>query len=164
MAMDSHPHEPVFMDATLRPNPPLSPRAAFFLLVAVGAINFAFGIVFALHGAWPIAPFMGADVALLAWSFRAARRAARRHEHITLTETELHITRWPSRGPPTEISLNPYWLRVSLEADVEPARKLFVSSHGRSIEIGAFLAPRDREAFAEALRHALRAAKEFRPV
>ena len=67
--------EPVFFDAVLRPNPPMSPRALLFVLLAVGVINFVFGISFMLHGAWPIMPFMGADVLLLAWAFRASRRA-----------------------------------------------------------------------------------------
>lgn len=159
-----YPSEPVFFDAILRPNPPMTPRALLLILIAVSVVNFAFGISFILHGAWLILPFMGADVALLAWAFHASRRAAQRHEHVTLTHSELRIARWPARGKPTEISLNPYWVRVSLEEDVEPARKLFVSSHGRSVQLGSFLAPQDRASFAEALKGALRAAREFRPV
>lgn len=155
--------EPVFFDAVLRPNPPLGPRALLLILIAVGAINFSFGIAFMLRGAWPIAPFLGADVALLAWAFRASRRAASRHEHVTLTPSELRVARHPVRGKPTEIALNPYWVRVSLEDDVQPARKLMLSSHGQSIQLGAFLAPEDRASLSEALKAALRAAKDFRP-
>lgn len=156
--------EPVFFDAVLRPNPPLSPRAMMIVLLVVGLINFAFGLSFVLEGAWPIFPFLGADVALLAWAFRASRRAARRSEHVSLTPSELRIERVPARGKPSEITLNPYWVRVTLEEDVEPARKLYLSSHGRSIQLGAFLAPVDRASLAEALNTALRAAREFRPV
>jgi len=155
--------EPVFFDVVLRPNPPLGPRALLLILIAVGAINFAFGISFMLRGAWPIAPFMGADVALLAWAFRSSRRAAARREHVTLTSSELRVARHPVRGAITEIALNPYWMRVSLEDDVQPARKLTLSSHGKSIQLGAFLAPQDRASLAEALKAALRAAREFRP-
>ena len=163
MRPSDHPSEPVFFDAILRPNPPMTPRALLDILIAVSLVNFVFGVSFILHGAWLILPFMGADVALLAWAFQASRRAAQRHEHVTLTQSELRIARWPARGQPSEITLNPYWVRVRLEEDVEPARKLFISSHGRSIQLGSFLAPHDRASFAEALTEALRAAKEFRP-
>lgn len=159
----ANPDEPVFFDAILRPNPPMTPRALLVILIAVSLVNFIFGVALMLRGAWLILPFMGADVALLAWAFRASRRAAERHEHVTLTHSELRITRWPARGKPDEITLNPYWVRVRLEEDVEPARKLFISSHGRSIQLGSFLAPHDRASFAEALKEALRAAREFRP-
>lgn len=162
--MDQRSPEPVFFDAVLRPNPPLSPRAVLIVLIAVGAVNFAFGLAFILHGAWPIMPFMGADVLLLAWAFRTARRAASRCERVTLTMSELHITRHPSKGAPAEISLNPYWVQVSLEDDVEPARKLTLWSHGRGVRLGDFLAPQDRASLAEALKSALHAAKQFRPV
>ncbi len=162
--MSDQPVEPVFFDAVLRPNPPLTPRALLFVLIAVGALNFAFGISFVLHGAWPIMPFMGADVALLAWALRASRRAAARREHVTLTPSELHITRYPPRGTPTEIRLNPYWVRVALESDVEPARRLFLSSHGRSVPLGTFLAPQDRASLAAALKAALQAARDYRPL
>ncbi len=155
---------PVFFDAVLRPNRPMSPRALMIILIVVGAINFAFGLSFMLRGAWPITPFMGADVLLLAWAFRASRRAAQRSEHVTLTSSELRICRNPAKGEPSEITLNPYWVRITLEDDVMPARKLVLSSHGRSVQIGAFLAPKERASLAEALMSALRAAKEFRPV
>lgn len=162
-AVNDYRPEPVFFDAILRPNPPMSPRALMIILIAVGVINFAFGLSFMLRGAWPITPFMGADLFLLAWAFRASRRAARRSEHLTLTTSELRIRCKPAKGEPSEIRLNPYWIRVTLEDDVMPARKLLLSSHGQSIQIGAFLAPKERASLAEALRAALRAAKEFRP-
>ena len=156
--------EPVFFDAVLRPNPPMSPHALLVILIAVAAANFILGVAFMLRGAWPIMPFMGADVALLAWAFRASRRAARRSEHVTLTPSELRVARHPVRGEPTEIALNPYWVRVTLEDDVRPARRLTLTSHGKSVQLGAFLAPAERASLAEALKAALRAAREFRPI
>jgi len=142
----------------------MGPRALLIVLVAVAAANFILGIAFVLRGAWPIMPFMGADVLLLAWAFRAARRAARRSEHVTLTPSELRVARYPVRGDATEIALNPYWVRVTLEDDVRPARRLTLSSHGRSVQLGAFLAPQDRASLAEALKAALRAARDFRAI
>lgn len=142
----------------------MHPRALLGVLIAAGLINFAFGLSFVLRGAWPIMPFMGADVLLLAWAFRASRRAAARTEHVVLTTSELRIARHPVRGQPTEVSLNPYWVRVDLEDDAGPARKLTLWSHGKPVPLGSFLAPQDRVSLADALKAALRAARDFRPV
>jgi len=68
--------DPVFLDAILRPNPPMRPDVLRVILIVVLAINLAFALGFVLRGAWPIAPFMGVDVALLAWAFRSIRIAA----------------------------------------------------------------------------------------
>ena len=69
--------EPVLLDETLRPNPPMSPRALKLVLIAVATINLIFALSFVAQGAWPIAPFMGLDVALLAWALvRVHSRAA----------------------------------------------------------------------------------------
>ena len=57
-----------------------------------------FALNFLLRGAWPIAPFMGADVALLGWALTASRKAARRYEHVTLTPSRLAIARHPVAG------------------------------------------------------------------
>ena len=155
--------EPVFFDAVLQPNPPLSARAQFIVLALVAAVNFALGVLFMLRGAWPVTPFMGVDVLLLAWAFHASRKEAGRSERVTLTPSELRISRRPVRGHPNETALNPYWVRVVLEDDVLPAQRLTLWSHGRATELGSFLAPDDRASLADALRTALRAAKEYRP-
>lgn len=146
----------------LRPAPPLSAQAMVLVLSAVAFANFVFGVVFVLKGAWPVMPFMGLDVLLLAWALRACRRAAQTYEHVVLTLSRLHIARHPHRGAPSEISLNPYWLNVRIEEEAEQPRHLLVSSHGRSLELGWFLAPEERLRLAESLRHALNAAKSYR--
>lgn len=155
--------DPIFFDAVLRPAPPLSAAAMMAVLLGVATVNFLFGILFIVQGAWPVLPFLGADVLLLAWAFRASRRAARAHEHIVVRVGEVMIVRQPYRGQALEVRLNPYWLNVRLEEDVEPARRLFLSSHGRSVEIGGFLSPDERESLAAGLKAALLAARNYRP-
>ena len=153
----------VLLDAVLRPNPPMSRRALLFILTAVALFNFVFALSFVLRGAWPIAPFMGADVALLAWAFRASRRAARRYEHLTLTPDNLRILRQPVKGKADEVALNPYWVRVEMDNPPEPWSPLTLWSHGKGLEIGSFMSPDARAAFADVLRSALRRARETVP-
>jgi uncharacterized membrane protein len=147
------------LDATLRPNPPMSPRALKIVLIVVAGINFIFALSFVAQGAWPIAPFLGLDVALLAWALRESRVAARAFERITLTVSNLRIARHPARGDPSEIALNPYWVRVDFADTGLPGTQLWLRSHGRSVQVGRFLGAEERSAFAAALKSALRAAR-----
>lgn len=149
----------VLLDKVLRPAPPLSPRAMVAILGAVAAVNLAFALSFVLRGAWPVMPFMGLDVALLAWAFRAARRAAKREEHVVVTPSLLSIARRPPQGPPSEVRLNPYWVRVQMDQPPEHGSQLILWSHGKSVRIGAFLPPMERASFAQALKSALQAAR-----
>jgi uncharacterized membrane protein len=153
--------DPVFLDAVLRPNPPMSAGALRIILAVVAAANLAFAIGFMLRGAWPIAPFMGMDVALLAWALRASRLAAQAYEHIRLTTAELLIDSHPARGPAREVTLNPYWVSVHLDRTDEQPRKLTMRSHGKQLQVGSFLDPASRLSFAGLLRHALERARRW---
>ena len=148
------------LDATLRPNAAMSPRALALALAIVAAVNLAFALSFVLRGAWPIAPFMGLDVALLAWAFRASTRAAQRAERVTLTSSELCIARDAPRTPHREWRFNPYCVRVEMDDPPEHGSQLTLWSHGKFLAIGAFLAPGERAKFATVLKDALCTARE----
>jgi uncharacterized membrane protein len=153
--------DPVFLDAVLRPNPPMSRGALRIILAIVAAANLAFAIGFMLRGAWPIAPFMGLDVALLAWALRASRLAAQAYEHIKVTGAQLLIDSHPARGAAREVTWNPYWVTVHLDRPDEQPRKLTLRSHGRQLQVGAFLDPASRRSFAGLLRNALDRARRW---
>ncbi|HUJ04210.1 MAG TPA: DUF2244 domain-containing protein [Rhizomicrobium sp.] len=155
--------DPLLLDTVLRPSPPMSPRALGIVFAAVLMANLAFALNFLLRGAWPIAPFMGADVALLGWALTSAARAARRYEHVTLTPSRLAIIHHPVKGAEKAVEFNPYWVRVSVENEPQPGSRLTLTSHGKSIQVGAFLGPNERLSFADVLKKALNAAREFRP-
>src|SRR6185437_12439071 len=156
--------ETVLLDEVLRPSPPLQPRTLLAILAAVGFVNVVFALSFVLRGAWPIAPFMGLDVALLAWAFRASTRAARRSERVTLTPGRLVVERRPPDGPAREWAFNPYWVRVEMDDPPEHGSQLTLWSHGKFLRIGQFLAPDERARFAGMLKAALRAARgQFAP-
>lgn len=141
----------------------MPPQVLRLILALVATINLGFALIFALRGAWVVAPFMGVDVALLAWAFRASERASRRREHVRLTPSLLVVERHPAKGPPKRFSLNPYWVRVEMEDPPEHSSQLTLWSHGRGLRVGAFLAPGERLAFGRALKAALRRARETIP-
>ena len=152
--------EDLLLDEVLRPSPPLAPRTLLAILGVVALINIAFALNFVLRGAWPVMPFLGLDVALLAWAFRASTRAARREERITLTASRLQVTRKPAKGAPREWAFNPYWVRVEMDEPAEHWSQLTLWSHGKFLRIGQFLAPAERARFAQTLKAALRTARD----
>ena len=158
-AMNAAPSEPLLLDETLRPSPPMSARTLKMIVAIVAGINLAFMLYFISQGAWPVAPFMGLDVALLAWAFRESRIAARAYEHITLRASELRIEQHAAKGGVTEAAFNPYWVRVDLVPWTEYSNRLYLRSHGRTVQVGAFLPPGAREGFAQTLKTALSRAK-----
>src|SRR6185369_3777349 len=127
----------ILLDQVLRPSPPLSPRILCAILAAVAGVNILFALYFVLRGAWPVAPFLGADVALLAWAFRASLIAARREEHVTLTHALLRIARRPPRGKGDEVHFNPYWVRVEMAEPPDHWSQLTLWSHGKGLKVGA---------------------------
>jgi uncharacterized membrane protein len=152
--------EPVLFDATLRPNPPMSASALKLVVGTVAIINLGFGFSFVWRGAWPVTPFMGADVALLAWALNAARIAARAWEQVKLTPGKLLIRHQPAKGSAREVAFNPYWVRVDMDDPPTRTSRLMLWSHGRGVQIAKFLAPEERLSFAKTLRAALHRARQ----
>ncbi|HEY5048810.1 MAG TPA: DUF2244 domain-containing protein [Rhizomicrobium sp.] len=154
--------EPLLFDATLRPNPPMRASALKLVVGCVAVVNLGFGVLFVLRGAWPVTPFMGADVLFLAWALNAARVASRAYERVRLTPSSLFVWRQPARGEGMQFALNPYWVRVDMDDPPTRTSPLMLWSHGRGLQIGKCLVPEERLSLARALRSALTRARETR--
>jgi len=152
---------PVLLDATLRPSPPMRAGVLLSVLGIVTLINAGFALWFVVHGAWPVMPFMGIDIVLLAWAFRTSTLLARRSEHVTVTPAELRIAAHPVKGPAALTVFNPYWARLDMREPMEHGDRLVVKCHGRALELGRFLAPSERDSFGRTLKAALNAARNF---
>jgi len=146
---------PFLFDAVLQPHRSLSPPGFVVLMVAVSLICFVAGAVFVIAGAWPVMGFFGLDVLLIYVAFRVNYGAARRYETVRLTEDTLVVERVTPSGQRQTWRFQPYWLRVSMDDPPRHDSKIVLSSHGRSLVIGAFLSPSERLEFAQALRGAL---------
>ena len=153
----------VFFDAVLEPNRPMGPKGLAILIGSVALFSFIAGIVFILHGAWPVTPFLGGDVALLAWAMRASVKAARRREHLILTQDSLLIERVAPNGRALREEVNPYWLRVEHEDPELLGCELALVSRGRRLVVGSFLGAEERASLADALRKALSEARNYTP-
>ena len=112
--------------------------------------------MFLLLGAWPVFGFLGLDVLLVYWAFRANFRAARAYEEVTVTATELTVRKVNQRGGVREWTLNPLWVQLDRIVHEEfGIERLFLVSRGRRLSIAGFLEPDEKESFATALSAAL---------
>jgi uncharacterized membrane protein len=152
--------EPTIFSAIITPHRSLGSAGFLAVMLAVGGISFVGGVAFLMAGAWPVVGFLGLDVLLVYWAFRANYRAAAAYEQVTVTASELRIRKVSHRGEIAEWSLNPVWARLDRETHEDfGIERLFLVSHGRRLPIATFLGPREKESFASALAGALGEAK-----
>lgn len=148
---------PQNFQATLRPYRSLGRTGFIVLMAGLIALNFAAGTTFYLMGAWPIAPFLGLDVALVWWAFRKNYADGLKEERIEVSEHELVLRRFDHDQKREELRFTRQWVRVELEEDHarELVGSLYLRFKGKRTEIGRFLPARERKEVASLLRHAL---------
>lgn len=142
-------------DAVLYPHRSLTPFGFLVLMVAIAICSTIVGILFWIAGAWPVVGFLGLDVLLIYAAFRLSYRDARRYETVRLTQETLVVERFVRGHRVLFEDLQPYWLTVLLEEERSGTNRLILRSHGRSVEIGAFLSPPEKVDLADSLRSAL---------
>jgi uncharacterized membrane protein len=145
-------------DLVLRPNMSLSRRGFFWLMVFFTAISVIVGGYFWSLGAWPVFGFFGLDVALLYGAFRLNYRYGKRYETLSMAEEKLVFSQVTALGTARQWEFDPYWVRVTLErfgAQGDDIGALILSSHGKYVSVGAFLAPEERESLAASLQATL---------
>lgn len=145
---------PVF-EAMLYPHRSLGRRGYLILILGTALIMGAYALTFLIMGAWPIFGFIGAEWLLFWFLFSRHFRGDRRAERLRLFHDRLVLERLDAKGRFTAMALQPYWLQVILTraADVDSA--LYLRSHGKQVEIGAFLSAPERRNFADELTRVL---------
>ena len=144
-----------FFRALLTPHRSLG-RTGFMVLM--GALIFgwlATGAIFLSQGAWPVFGFFGLDVLLIYVAFRLNYRSGRAYERVRLTERQLEVMRVGPGGEVGRWEFEPTWLQISMDNPPRHDSQLRLTSHGRSLVIGAFLTPAERVEVADALRNAI---------
>jgi uncharacterized membrane protein len=134
------------LDLTLTPNRSLARTPTRWLIAGVAIFFFLSGLRFLALGAWPILPFMAADVALLWWAFRTNNAAGRGHERVILADDALTVLRVSPQGRTQQFGLDPYFARVHINETPLGDAELFLAARGRRVQVGGFLsAPERRE-------------------
>ena len=106
-------------------------------------------------GAWPVLGFCGLEILLLYIAFHVNYVSGQKSEEVKLTENLLEVRKISPLGHVLHWRFEPTWLQVTIDEPLRHDSKLQLASHGRSLEIGAFLAPEERLQLARALRGAL---------
>jgi uncharacterized membrane protein len=147
--------EPCFFEAVIVPHRSLSVRGLWLLIGAIVTLSAITTGIFWWLGAWPIAIFNGAEIALAILLLRYNARAVRANEVILLSPSELRVIRTAQNGRRTEQSISPAWIQVVLQDRKGRVPGLFLSAHGVHVEVGASLGEPQKLDLAEALRTAL---------
>ncbi|MCR4267341.1 DUF2244 domain-containing protein [Nitratireductor sp. ZSWI3] len=149
-----------FFQASLTPYRSLSGRGFVLLMGVLLLVWLSIGAVFLQIGAWPVFGFFGLDVLAIYVAFRLNYRAARVREEVRLSRTSLDIRKVPPSGKAVEHHFNPFWTRFRVSRHEEIGiTGMAVEMRGRSVALGSFLNPEDRESFAMAFGQALATAK-----
>ncbi|MFN3919457.1 MAG: DUF2244 domain-containing protein [Methylohalobius sp.] len=140
----------------LLPNASLNRHQARYLLALVGLGMTVIGGAFAWIGAWPVLPFAGIELWLLGYSLNWSMRQSAVREIITVDSVKLRIE-CAARETGRCCEFHRAWVRIDWagpRGPNEPSR-LYLGSHGRWVEIGAFLIEEEKAALARSLRQVL---------
>jgi uncharacterized membrane protein len=138
------------------PNCSLSVRGArlFFGLACIAPFGIA-GFL-AAKGFWPVLPFAGLEMAVLAWALAVCLERRFHSQTITVTEDDVQIdTR--ARARSEHVVFPRHWAQVKLRrsaARLHPSR-LTIESHGRQCELGSFLTEEERRGLALRLQRVI---------
>ncbi len=147
-------------DVRLVPHRSLSTGNFRILMLVFAAVGVFTSLPFVVMGAWPVAGFMGLDVAVLYLAFRVNFDAARAYEDILVTPLELLLAKVSARGVRREFRFQPAWTRLDkVEHEEFGVMRVALRSRGRSIEVGGFLGADAKADLATGLVKALNDAK-----
>jgi uncharacterized membrane protein len=146
---------PPILDLTLTPNRSFDRRHVRWLVGGIGSIFFIGGLRFLALGAWPILPFMAADLALLWWAFRANYADARGHERVVLQGDALSLLRVSAQGIEKRFGFEPFWTRVQIEETPLGDANVWLAARGRRVRVGHFLSAPERREVGAAIAAAL---------
>jgi uncharacterized membrane protein len=157
------------MDAALfsievRPNCSLTVRGARLFFASACVVPFGMGGFLALKGFWPILPFAGLEMLLLAWALKVSLERRFHSQTVTVTESDVSVE---SRGRRLRerVVFPRHWAQVKLRrpaASLHPSR-LTIESHGRQCELGSFLTEEERRGLALRLARVIGRVNESPP-
>ena len=140
----------------IRPNSSLTWRAAKRYLWLQGAVVLLAALPMVWMGGWPVLPFDGLELAALTAAFYLVLLRTHRIEVVTVDAERVAVERGRNR-PEERGELPRAWTRVVLERPEGALGvcRLFLSAHGRRLEVGASLTPPEKEYLARELAGAL---------
>ena len=131
----------------VRPNRSLSPRGMRAWMGTLVAVVWGIALWVAQQGNVFAPLFAMLESAALVAAFVVAWRSGDRSERITVDARSLELERMPGHG---RTQFQTYWVRVAWRAG-PGRRRLVLASHGREVEVGAFLGDEERAELSQKL-------------
>ncbi|HXO64425.1 MAG TPA: DUF2244 domain-containing protein [Steroidobacteraceae bacterium] len=141
--------DPQALRIEIRPNCSLTVRGARAFFFGACIAPFGVGGFLALKGFWPILPFAGLEMVVLAWALKASLERRFHSQTIIVSEGEVSIES-RERERCARVVFPRHWAQVKLRrpaASLHPSR-LTIESHGRQCELGSFLTEEERRGLA----------------
>jgi len=140
---------PLFVHMS-RPNRSLGPVARRWVLLAIAAAPIGIAVLAAVFGAWPVMPFAGLEVALLALAFRVLGSHDADFERLEVGAHEVTVEARDA-AQHTRFVAHRQWARVVLR-ERGGRCSLGLAYAGRTVPLGRMLSDEGRRQLAERLR------------
>jgi uncharacterized membrane protein len=142
------------MSLVLLPHRSLTRAGLVVFLVGQSLVAGGFALLAAWRGNVFAPVFAVLELALVSGCLARVWKASSKGQIITLTPTRLDVA--PTSGV-GGVHFHPYWTHVRLESGSWPGwpSRLLIGSHGREVEVGAFLNEEERQALARRLMELL---------
>lgn len=140
----------------ISPNRSLTWQQTKLVYASLAGVCLIVALAFTFMGYWLVLPFAGAEVVALAVGFYLCALSGRDTEVVSIKNDRIAIDKGRQR-------LRRVWELDRLWAQIElrPARiqwypsQLLIRSHGKQLQLGAFLTDQERERLARALKRAI---------
>jgi len=136
----------------IAPNCSLTVRGAVGFFASLCSLSLAIAGLLTILGYWPILPFAGLEMVLLAWALKSSLGRRRDRQSIIVSERDVLVeSRCGSRC--VQVVFPRHWAQVKLRRSpsrLHPSR-LVIESHGRQCEVGEFLTEEERKGLAARL-------------
>jgi len=127
-----------------------------FLAATIVLISLPLFAVLGTIVLWGLLPFLLLAIGGMWYFLERSYRDGTVLETLTLRPDSMTLIRSDPRGPERRWQANPYWVRVSLHPTGGPVEDyLTLSGNDREVELGAFLAPEERQCLYRQLRQIL---------
>lgn len=142
------------VQVVIEPNQSLTWRESLVFFAAIALLSLAVALLFTLQGYWPVLPFAGLELVILAVAMYLAAHSGRRRQVITITDDRIRIEKGRLRsgfsggGPERCQEFPRAWARTELvkaRHDWYPSR-LTIGASGKRVVVGEFLTDEGREA------------------
>ena len=136
----------------IAPNCSLTAQGALIFFGTTCMVSLTIAGLVALLGFWPVLPFAGLEMVLLAWALKVSLRRRGQRQTITVSDRDV-LVESRAGSQCVQVVFPRHWAQVKLRrpaSRLHPSR-LVIESHGRQCELGEFLTEEERRGLAARL-------------